>query len=188
MIQFLIRRNRDITKKIKRRAKKEENFVYKEKGYYYLKEFEYNKNTITYLNLHYPSGIFRLIEHEQGGQEYKTKDSFAQIVCGLNGEKLIPIKRINHGFRANKIHGSFIGNDLCVIQCTYNDRKEICFKLIEKHISKMTGEYTEKILWQGIELNANNCPLKFVKYKEAILTCIKKVKDYNCTDLYYYYN
>lgn len=188
MIQFLIRRNRDITKKIKRRAKKEENFVYKEKGYYYLKEFEYNENIINYLKKHYPSGIFRLVECEYGGLEYITKKSKAQIVCDTNGNKLIPIKRIQHGFRANKTHGVFIGQSLCIVKCHFNEKKQIVFQLIEKSINQKTGEYKEKILWQGIELNAINCPMKFLKFKEAILTCIKKIKDFNCINLYYYMN
>lgn len=192
MIQFLIRRNRDITKKINRRAKKEENFVYKEKGYYYLKEFEYTKNTINYLNYHYPSGIFRLVETEYGGQQFDIFRSKAQIVCGTEGEKLVPIKRFNHGDRINKDHAMFLGSSLCVIQCNYKYHPQreydIEFRVIRKEINKYTGEYKETQIWKGLERNAVNCPIKYIKYKKAILACIEKIKDFNCIDAYYYEN
>lgn len=190
MIQFLIKRNRDISKKIKRRAKKEENFVYKEKGYYYIKEFEYNENTINYLNIHYPSGIFRIVEEESGGLQYDLFKSKAQVVCGTDGEQLLPIKRKTTGDRVNKTHATFIGYSLCVVYCNYKynpkNGTDIEFKVIKKEINKYNGEYKETLIWQGIERNLINCPIRLVKYKKAILACVEKIKDFNCTDAYYF--
>ena len=187
MIQFLIKRNRDITKKIKRREKYEENFIYKENAYCYIKEFEYDENIIKYLNCHYPSGIYRIVEKEYGGMEYNILGSKAQIVCDINGEKLIPIKRYTKGNRANKIHAEFLAYSLCVVQCKFKKDNIVEFKLIKKEINKYTGEYKEKLLWQGNQYNVEkNCPMRFTKYKKAIMSCIEKLRDYKCIDIYYY--
>ena len=185
MIQFLIKRNRDITKKINRRKNKEENFIYKEKAYSYIKEFNYNENIIKYLNVHYPSGIFRLIENEFGGMEYDIYKSKAQIVCGTEGEELVPIKKFTRGNISNKTHAVFLAYSLCVIQCNYKKDDFIEFKIIRKEINKYTGEYKERIVWKGNQLNVTNCPIRYVKYKKAIIACMEKLKDYKCTKIYY---
>lgn len=141
----------------------------------------------------FPQGYFRIAEWERGGGTFEGGS--AVIVCGLMGEKLKPSRTRVRGWLANDKHSLFVGNELCVVEVTLENRK---FKYVLKQLSikAKIGIINETILWEGSreELESiKDYSYYSEKYDEdalrkfipALEAATKKVLEYRCTQPMY---
>lgn len=173
MIQFIIKGDYETIP---------ENF--KSKNGHYIAEFdELSNEQRKELKKLYPQGYFRLAVWERGGSDFE--DGKARLVCGLDGEKLVPVVVRKKGWRANENHALFIGQKLCIVDIEHKKRDfNIILKLIE--IKPKIGVLKEAVLWQGNKEAVSELPEEVEKFKEVLECSIKKVLEYRCTDAMYY--
>lgn len=125
----------------------------------------------------YPQGYFRLQFWEEGGGTFEGGN--ATIVCGLNGEKLKPVKIKQKGWLANSRHALFVGNSLCRIQVSLEARN-YKFSLIRYSIKAKIGVLEEEILWVGSRHDLEDLPEELKVFSEAFEAATKKVQEYRC--------
>jgi hypothetical protein len=139
------------------------------------------------------NGYYRLSGWENGGGVLTSGE--AEIVCGLQGEKLTPkfIKRkgdnLPFGLACGK-HALFVGEGLCsvkVIQC----RKDYSIEITEYIITnQVDGSTRAKILWKaklGLinnldEFIANDLPSPYRDFGPAIKAAMEKAQHYHCRE------
>lgn len=176
MIQFIVKGNYESMP---------EEFI--KKAGHYIAEYENLSNEQRKeLKKLYPQGFFRLGLWERGGSDFEEGE--AQIVCGLDGEKLVPVVIKNRGWRANENHALFIGNSLCVVEAKHT-KKEINLVLKKLSVKPKIGILQEEVLWEVDTFGYNeieNIPEHLQKFKEALETTVQKVLEYRCTDAMYY--
>jgi len=160
---------------------------FKKKAGHYIAEYDNLSNEQRKeLKKLYPQGIFRLGLWERGGSEFDEGE--ARIVCGLDGEKLVPVLIKKRGWRANENHALFIGNSLCMVEAKHK-KKEIQLTLKKLSVKPKIGIIEEEVLW---EVNTygykeiEDIPENLKKFKDALETAIKKVLEYRCTVPMYY--
>ena len=127
---------------------------------------------------------FSLFFVEKGGAFPNDEESFAQIICDYEGGKIFPIKKIREGNRANRIHAWFLGNDLCVVNA-YKENRQSKFKIIHYVVDKHTGVLTEELLYEGRFKHRHCMPKSLQRFNDAIDAASNKMKDYQCTRIYY---
>lgn len=173
MIQFIVKGNFDNTPK-----------GFKEKNGHYIADFE--SLTIEErreLKKHYPQGYFRLGFWEKGGGNFE--DGEATIVCGLEGEKLKPVKVRNRGWLANSRHALFIGNELCMIHIKA-EKRNVEISLKKYSIKLKIGILEEETIWEGSREDLSELSEDLRPFREALETAVEKVFEYRCTKAMYY--
>lgn len=135
------------------------------------------------LKQNYPQGYFRLQLWERGGGTFDGGE--AQIVCGLDGEKLKPVKIRRKGWLANERHALFVGNSLCVINVKL-EKKRFEYVLSKLSLKPKIGILEEDILWRGSKEDLEDLPEELHGFKEAFETATKKALEYRCVFPMYY--
>lgn len=135
------------------------------------------------LKKNYPQGYFRLGIWERGGSNFD--DGQARLVCGLDGERLVPVVVRDRGWRANENHALFIGKELVIVEIS-RVKRDISINLKKVSIKAKTGNVTETLIWEGTRQDIENLSDELYKFKEVLETAVKKVLEYRCTDAFYY--
>jgi hypothetical protein len=129
---------------------------------------------------------YRWCVWESGGAYTNTGES--TIICGAEGQKLVPKFIPSSGHLACGEHAMFIQyEDQPLFAVEVNRHRD------ESHISLieiMNGQ--EKVVWDcdydgsGIENLWNMIPNKYERFSEAIGVALDKSYDYHCRHPYYY--
>ncbi len=125
--------------------------------------------------------VFRYVSHEAGGYSPSTKIGKARIICGMNGEALIPIYIPKNPVIPYEKHAYFIHYEnipFVEIQLEHLDGKNIEFKIIRKIIQD-NGDIDERILFsidKNIKLEdiVGLLPDNYKKFTRAVNSSIKK--------------
>ena len=145
---------------------------------HYIAEFEeLNKNERERLKENYPKGFFRLSFWEKGGANFEDGD--AQIVCGAEGEKLIPVKIRKKGWLANERHALFTGLELCVIKAR-QEKRAVTLLITKYTLRTKDGFVMEEDLWSGTKEEIPNLPEHVKSFEEALTIATKKSLEYRC--------
>lgn len=110
-----------------------------------------------------------------------TKTGLGQIICGMKGEMLMPIRLFTTGHLANKRHAEFHQNEAIQISSTKNGIVEIVYA----QIAKNDQGYIKIVMlniWKG---NIQYLPNTYNYFKEAIEAAYMKANDYHCRKAYY---
>ena len=121
---------------------------------------------------------------EKGGEEVDYTKNYVRIVCDIEGGKILPIRKVRDGYRANKEHAFFLGNELCTVEIYVEDGKYV-YKITKHVIDKYTGEYTQEEIYKALLRNRISMPRKLKIFNDAIDAACKKIKDYQCIKIYY---
>lgn len=167
MIQFIVRGNVQNPPKEFRALKDHYIADYEELG----------REERKVLKHHYPQGYFRLQLWEEGGGTFEGGK--ASIICGLQGEKLKPVKIKQKGWLANSRHALFVSNSLCRIQVKLEERN-YQYILTRYSIKAKIGILEEEVLWVGNRNDLENLPEELKGFTEAFEAATKKVQEYRC--------
>lgn len=136
----------------------------------------------------------RLVLWESGGGHSNT--GFAQVVCGLKGQKLIPIYIRRRGSLACSRHAKFVawpGQVLVVVDVSHH-RGDFDITVFEEGIRKPEKEHGEfyshrVLLWhcEGIRKNEieDQIPTKLDRYLDAVKAAMNKATCYHCREPHY---
>lgn len=137
---------------------------------------------------------WRLAAWEEGGGY--TNTGSAQIVCGVNGERLKPVLVRRRGHLANAEHALFIGQRLVTVYANHH-RKDFMFQITEHSIDPKTGEVKEKEIWTYSDDFADapidsfdewfeqNAPSYVEKFRDALKAAFEKAQCYHCRGVHY---
>lgn len=178
-----------IPKKYNQKCKYEEDFKLFHKtssGYYYYRNYEEDitEELIKKIKKNYNFPNFYIYLSEKGGLDKEPQKSYVRIVCDYEGGKVMPIKKITYGYRANMEHAFFIGNDLCEVELYIEDHS-YKYRITHHTIDKKNGEYNKEILYEGKLKHRITMPRKLKRFDAAIDAASKKIADYQCIDIYY---
>jgi len=130
----------------------------------------------------------RLILWESGGGHCNT--GFAQIICGLKGQKLIPIYIRRRGSLACSRHAKFVmypRQKLVVIYANHH-RRDFNVTIDEIFFTESFLVEVER-LWWGDELDKANIedqiPTKLDRYLDAVKAAMNKATCYHCREPHY---
>lgn len=138
---------------------------------------ELSKEERKQLKQRFPQGYFRLQFWEEGGGTFEGGE--AKIVCGLNGEKLKPVKVKHKGWLANSRHALFVSNSLCLIEVKLEGRN-FQYTLSKYSIKSKIGVLEEEILWTGNKNDLDDLPEPIKVFSDALDAATKKVLEYRC--------
>lgn len=135
------------------------------------------------LKREFPQGYFRLQLWERGGASYDNGE--AQVVCGSEGERLVPVKIRRKGWLANDRHALFVGNELTVVHAT-SEKRDVKFSIVKYSVKAKIGIIEEQTIWIGDKNDLDSLPEEMERFREALETVQKKVLEYRCTKALYY--
>jgi len=109
-----------------------------------------------------------------------TNTGKATVVCGINGEKLKPVRIYTTGHLSNNIHAEFESRRGCQITSLKSGRITVVYYYIKK-TSDLIELKTEKI-WEG---PVDSIPNKFNYLVKAIRVCHAKANIFHCREAIY---
>jgi len=130
----------------------------------------------------------RLVLWESGGGYSNTGS--AQIVCGLKGQKLIPIYICRRGSLACSRHAKFVvypRQGMVVVYVSHH-RKDFIVRIDKVSFTESFLVDVER-LWYGKELDKSNIedqiPTKLDRYLDAVKAAMNKATCYHCREPHY---
>jgi hypothetical protein len=124
-----------------------------------------------------------LLDVEEKGGSWTSTGS-AQIVCGLNGEKLRAYYMPRRGSLACETHAYFVTRGPVVTVTASHHRRDFGVK-IERHFIVREGDMVSiksDEVWDG---QPEELPGIFAHYQSAVEAAVAKAGSYHCRSVYY---